>query len=293
MSQLNSQDTPLQDDINTAIDRERSNILTIINSEISVHQKIHEIRKSLKKLRALVRLVRHSSANYESENIFYRDLGRIISEYRDKSAVLESLNRLTTYYEGLIYKRAFSDFKRALETERANYFQKNYEVDNPLHQVDRLIQQHQKEFTGFTVDTFKDILPGIEKVYSGGSKALQAIQKSPSTENFHDWRKRTKYLRNQLEMLLAAHPHSTTPWEEALDELSDLLGEDHDYAVLLNKASELKNIGFKSNEAYDLFLALVEYQRHTKQNAAISLGHKIYLDPPKVFTEKLTHLLEK
>lgn len=279
--------TSLEQGINKSIKQLQDQIISTIRSEISVHEKIHEVRKALKKLRAIVRLVRQCTSNYSSENKFYRDLGRLVSEYRDKTAVLESLTRLNECYSDHLYNRTFNAFFNSLELERKNYFKNHYEIEKPLEQITNEIEKHKVEFTGFEVESFEDILPGIRKVYKRGARALKTVQTSATTENFHEWRKRTKYLRYQLEMLMTAWPHMITAWEESLHDLSDLLGDDHDYAVLSDKASELQESGFKSPKEYELFLALVQYQRQKKQKEAIILGSKIYLDPPQLFADRI------
>lgn len=57
---------------------------------------IHKVRKHLKKLRALMRLVRDEleSDVYKPNNVFYRDLGRQLSDLRDVTSLLETLELL-------------------------------------------------------------------------------------------------------------------------------------------------------------------------------------------------------
>ena len=57
---------------------------------------IHEARKATKRLRALVRLVRRELGDevYALENQCYRDAGRRLSELRDATVLVETLDRL-------------------------------------------------------------------------------------------------------------------------------------------------------------------------------------------------------
>jgi CHAD domain-containing protein len=60
------------------------------NSEL-----IHQARKDLKSLRALLRLARASmpEENYIRENTFFRDVGRSLSAARDRQVILEAIER--------------------------------------------------------------------------------------------------------------------------------------------------------------------------------------------------------
>ena len=65
------------------------------SKELNDHEKIHLVRKKCKRIRALLRIVRPSiGETYKSENIFYRDLGRKLSEARDIQVFIETLNKI-------------------------------------------------------------------------------------------------------------------------------------------------------------------------------------------------------
>jgi len=282
----------LKDGVQQAIDEEQRQILSVIASESDVHAKIHEVRKSLKKLRAVVRLVRKSTDRYQEENIFYRDLGREISFLRDKTAHLEALHRLKDKYQDSLYIRTFSRFRKRLEGERQRAMNKAWKNHDPLSFIQKEIQTHQQTFKPFQVNTIDEIIPGLRKVYKRGRKGLERVNKSPTTENFHEWRKRTKYLRYQMEMLMAAFPHIISAFEESLHDLSDFLGNDHDMALLHERAFDYHESGFSGENEYQLLCALMAHERTTLQRSAVTLGQKLYLDDPDQFVRRIEKFWE-
>ena len=61
---------------------------------------------------------------------------------------------------------------------------------------------------------------------------MHAANRDGSDESFHEWRKRTKDLRYGIELLARAWPETMQPMAESAKHLTDLLGNDHDLAVL-------------------------------------------------------------
>lgn len=277
----------LRDGIHKAIKEQNEQILTDIQSNKSVHEKIHEVRKSLKKLRAAVRIVRKSTDRYKEENIFYRDLGREISDLRDKTAHLEALGKLRERFSNTIYQRTFNQFDKILAKDRENALKEALAQRDPLKYIEKEIREHMDAFHPFEIEGFDDILPGMQKVYKRGRKALEEAIKEPSTENFHEWRKRTKYLRYQLEMLMSAFPHMISAWEESLHDLSDYLGDDHDLSMVAECARTHRENGFTGEPERTLLHALIYAERNRLQDEALSLGRKLYFDSPKDFARRI------
>lgn len=60
------------------------------------HTGIHEARKRFKKIRTLLRAMRHElgSATFKAENVFFRDIAQSIGAVRDAQALLECLGKL-------------------------------------------------------------------------------------------------------------------------------------------------------------------------------------------------------
>ena len=165
---------------------------------MNIHEAVHDIRKRLKKLRALARLVRDEMGeeNYKSINIYYRDLGRELSDFRDLTAHMETIETLRDRYGNYLYVNFFNSVIKEIEKER-DEMEKQLKADNFFS--DYLVSQleyAQKDLTKWPVSSneINVILPGVERVYRRGKNALNNAYKDPTKENFHEWRKRVKYL---------------------------------------------------------------------------------------------------
>ncbi len=108
----------------------KKNIVSVAETEVSgciysleqlpLHEAIHDIRKRLKKLRALARLFRDEMGEEEFKNIniFYRDLGRDLAPIRDLTAHLETIEAIKARYGDHIYASFFNSLNKEILKQR-------------------------------------------------------------------------------------------------------------------------------------------------------------------------------
>jgi hypothetical protein len=110
---------------------------------------------------------------------------------------------------------------------------------------------------------------------------MRIVATSPTDTLLHVWRKRAKYLRHQIEALNVLDPVMMMRHELELEQLTDLLGDDHDLAVLLGR--------FHTDQAliegidHDPLRAAIGRQRHDLQSKAIDLGRTFFANPSTEF----------
>ena len=107
---------------------------------------------------------------------------------------------------------------------------------------------------------------------------------APSAENFHQWRKRARYLRFQLETLTGMWPEVIQGVAAAIDDLGETLGADHDLAELARLVTHDGTIGKRKRE---LVTALIAQRRLDLQNQARTKGMRVYAEPTDRFVERL------
>jgi hypothetical protein len=134
-------------------------------------------------------------------------------------------------------------------------------------------------------DGFSAVERGLLKTYRRGRKALRKAYDDPSTENFHEWRKRVKYHWYHARLLRSI-------WDDVLrvhcrgaDALGDLLGNDHDLAVL--RATLLEDphqFGRESDQ--QALLSLIDRRRAELQAKARPLGQRLFAEKPRRLAER-------
>ncbi|MCG9972126.1 CHAD domain-containing protein [Christiangramia crocea] len=257
---------------------------------LTIHEAVHDIRKRLKKLRALARLVRDEMGedNYKSVNIYYRDLGRELADFRDLTAHIETMEILRERYGDHLYVNFFNSVIKNIEKER-DVMEKELREKSFFseHLVNKL-NYAQKELVKWPVNNneISIILPSIQRVYKRGKKALQEAYENPGKEIFHEWRKRVKYLWYQVLLLQETWPELFSTYEAEIHELADYLGNDHDLMVLNDKLNK-DGFGLKDPQQVELIHAVVmEYSTHLRSNAKVK-GELIYAEEPEDFSKRI------
>jgi CHAD domain-containing protein len=121
---------------------------------------------------------------------------------------------------------------------------------------------------------------------------MRAAAADPTTENLHEWRKRTKDLWHALQILRPAAPERTRKLAKRAHALSDLLGSDHDLAVLRDYVEAHADC-FPDDASRAALVALLDRRRRSLQRAALDLGRSVYGRRPKRFVRALERGWEK
>ncbi|HKK38895.1 MAG TPA: CHAD domain-containing protein [Cryomorphaceae bacterium] len=248
------------------------------------HEVIHETRKSLKKNRAILRLVRDQIDFYKEENAFFRDEGRRIADLRDATSVIEALDQLYERFTDQLYEKTFDQYRKHLISRRDQKASDSIGDKGVLKTLEQQLTEKCAELDQWTfgVESIDDLLPSIKRVYKRGRKGYKKTRENPNSANFHEWRKRVKYLRYQLDLLNRIWPNFLDTWEDELHDLSDLLGDDRDLYMLAELVEKDKD-QFADRESYELMHSLINFRRSALQDDALSLGKRLYLLEKETF----------
>ena len=77
-------------------------------------RRVHNLRKTCKKLRGLIRLVRPVFADYHAENAAFRAAGRGLSHLRDTAVLIQTYDSLLEAYEDQVERTQFAPIRRRL-----------------------------------------------------------------------------------------------------------------------------------------------------------------------------------
>jgi CHAD domain-containing protein len=263
-------------------------IYRLTNSYGKSHSAVHETRKCFKKMRALFRLVRYEIGEdiYQAYNIFFREEGRKISALRDVNVLIETLDDLKNTYQDTLSDDVFTGI-------RANLLRKKHALSKKLLYRKKVLQKifaRLEEAEAYLPplhiqnDDFSVFREGLSRVYKKGSKGLATVYAERSVRNFHDWRKRMKYLRYQTDLLSPAWPSVMSLQEKELHHLTDILGNHHDLSVL---EDEILKINIANQEVLDILLGLIHQRKTALEEEALPLGAKLFAEKPKSFVNRL------
>jgi CHAD domain-containing protein len=245
---------------------------------------IHEARKSVKKIRAILRLVRPDLGElYPIENARLRDLGQKLSEFRDAAAILETFDELREKFREELGTVTLRPVRTRLVKEKNEHAQAA-DIEQVLARCAASLRGTGRRLRTWPVihDGFNAIAPGFEKIFRRGRKAMAAARKSDSDVDFHEWRKAVKYHWYHIRLLERSWTDVLQAYEKSLKDLETWLGDDHNLVVLRDRI-KANPAAYGSPRTTATALDLIARYQKELRAKALSLGERVYLDKPVHF----------
>jgi CHAD domain-containing protein len=252
---------------------------------------VHSARKKMKRLRGMLRLVRDDLGYrvYREENVLLRDTARTLSAVRDAWVLVATLRSLRRNYADLLDNETFAT-PEAWLLDR--HVERHRMVTGPI--VTNAICNlgaARARYAEFSIEEaisndYAALAKGIERVYRRGHRGLERAAATRNVEDLHEWRKRVKYLRYQMEALTPMYPILIGSTARSLDELAELLGDDHDLAVLAETILEHPESCRDERERW-MLIALIHERRTRMQAQALGLGTALYVEKPAAFVDRI------
>jgi len=249
---------------------------------------VHEARKSVKRVRSLLRLVRGRIDPHRRRdaNARLRAAAGGLGEVRDALVLMETAAALRADDHGDAPVTAVLDaLVEALTERRAAVVLRTVSgpADGGAVRAAAALVDVRGALAALDVE---DGYPadGLRWAYRGGRAGLD-LPVDAEGEAFHEWRKRAKDLRYHLEFLAPVWQGPLGAHAEELHRLTDLLGHEHDLAVLvatLGREPELLPEGDRA-----LVRSRVAARRHGQREASHTLGLVVYAEAPKRFVGRI------
>ena len=202
-------------------------------SKDDVATAIHDARRCLKRLRALLRLIRPGLAEavYRREAERLVGIGRLLSGARDLFVMQQTLAKLEDRF-GALPNGVAERLRKLMADGHARNRRSGAEA---RRQALQRLDQARRVFTGKAAGgvDLEHVADGLEAVYRKARKAFRHAYREPSDEAFHAWRKKVQLHWRHMALLSRGWPEAMSARAGEAKELSRLLGEDHDYSVLL------------------------------------------------------------
>jgi CHAD domain-containing protein len=263
-------------------------ITHVTDEELSRHETVHEVRKRCKEIRAGLRLVRPAlGETYSNENAWYRDTARKLSDIRDAEAFIETYDEhITPFAEGVLDETTHESVRERL-VERRDRIAREQDLDGRLEDVLDDLREGRSRIELWTLDAdgFDAIGPGVKKSYRRGRSAMETAYDDPTTEHFHEWRKRAKYHRYHTRLLRNVWSSPMKTRRSELKKLTDQLGDEHDLAVFreILDAEDFK----LDTESRNALFGLIARRRAELQATSNPLGARVHAETPDALIGRL------
>ncbi|MGI9520835.1 MAG: CHAD domain-containing protein [Hyphomicrobiaceae bacterium] len=204
-----------------------------LSANEDTREAVHESRKCFKRVRALLRLLRHTltKSEFKATNASFRDLGRMLAETRDLDVMSSTLDRLIENHPLMAdepihrIRSLFSEVRASIATARPPIRKALKDLAKAKSLVDKLAVRDCK---------LSMLGKGLEADFSSCVQHYRIAVEERSDDAYHEWRKYVQFHRRHLSLLAAAWPDAMAVRIAHCRKLSEYLGHDHDLSVLAN-----------------------------------------------------------
>jgi len=218
---------------------------------------VHEARKSIKKIRGLLSLL---GPGYKSQDRYFRDVGRLLSDSRDNTVVLQVFDALTAKQP--VVSEIRDNLRRSF---RQGPTEKNLSAD-----VAQLLR-HAPPLVAENLQ-FESLLPAMDETYRQGRKAWKRAHREHSAEALHNFRKQVKQHLYHLRLM---ENDAVAKRIDDLHALDTWLGDHHNLTVLRDRLKADVETSHDRKRILPL-IALIDDESHALRNRALEAGEQLY-----------------
>lgn len=244
---------------------------------------IHEARKCLKRVRALLRLGREGLGAdvFETENRRFGDIAGRLAPARDDHVLSETLLKLEAG-DGDLARRGV--LRRLRVAVLAGRDETAVAGADPavLVDVQGELSDAMERFRRLSLKpaTTATLIAGLERSYRRGRNAIERAYETGDDEAFHRWRKGVQAHWRHMALLTRLWPQTMEARVAAARDLSQILGDDHDLSLLIGRIEAFRDGPLSPDEA-GAVLALVRERQEGLRRLARPRGEILFAASPK------------
>ncbi|MFJ6325026.1 MULTISPECIES: CHAD domain-containing protein [unclassified Rhizobium] len=252
-----------------------------------LHEAVHAARKSVKRVRALYRLIAPVAREFQQqENGRLRDMARTLSSVRDATALIE----VTRYLQGTATldeeRQALSRVADVLTTRRDRLSQAENDLEDKAQAAISTCNEAIKAVEDISLECGRrDTARLLEKSWRrNGRKAMDAFHQcrddDAHVESFHDLRKRSQDCWMNHMLLRDIWPAAMHAKQLEAKALVDVLGRYLDLSILSDVANREPQLFDGCDDRARLLEAIVSRQQIAREEA-LSRAHWVFADKPE------------
>jgi CHAD domain-containing protein len=259
----------------------------LADPELSEPEAVHDVRKALKRWRALLRLLeRPLGEPADQMRAEARELMRALSGARDAQAALDALNDLRKA------ELPFSATSIATITKRLTEIRDAAEATSFTQDMrDRLSRY--LDYATLSLDRwplaaidFDTVTEGLTATYRRARQLMPENWPETEPEHLHDLRRRVVEHRHQMDLIEPLWPRLGKVWAEEAQRLRNQLGACQDLAVLNAFTAPHQPLApWRSR-----LIPVIEGRRAAHLKTAARLAGRLFAEKPKAFRSRIAAL---
>jgi CHAD domain-containing protein len=260
---------------------------SISDPELSDAEAVHEVRKALKRWRALLRLLaRPLGEQADQMRAEARELMRALSGARDAQSSLDALTDLRkadvpfspTSMDTI--QQRLSEIKQAAEQTS---FTKDMRDRLSRYLDYATLSLERWPIKAIDFDTVAD---GLISTYRRARQLLPDNWLEADAEHLHDLRRRVVEHRHQMDLMEPLWPRLGQVWAEEAQRLRNRLGACQDLAVFMGLTAPHQSLAHWRSR----LTPVIEARRSAHLKAAARLAGRLFAEKPKAFRRRIAAL---
>lgn len=250
---------------------------------------VHATRRRVKKVRALIRLVRPALCRRgHAVNRRLRAVNRLLAPIADGQASLAMLGQVAERY-GHELSPDVAVAIRATLLRRKSFAEEEAALNNVLPTAAALLRAERDGVKDWSLNEtgFDAVAPGLERTTRAARRAMAHAIASSRNEDYHTWRQRVKDQWLQVRLLQERCDNRLALDERRLEALDGCLGECHDCATLGDVLAS--DATLNGTDAARLLSLVRRYERELRRRAC-RLGTTVHQETPKRFVSRVRRL---
>jgi CHAD domain-containing protein len=253
--------------------------------------KVHDIRRALKRWRALLRMLRpHLRERGESLRFQARDLARRLTHARDAQSAIDAFNDATEACLNLpiaFPPRSLVAIQRKLQQLRAEN-ELNVWTDQIQQDLSNYLTAASRQISLWDLEalSFADLADMLTTTYRRARHSIPANWSKAEGETLHALRRRVVEHRYQMELIEPIWPRLGRIWVDEAQRLRTRLGKYQDLEILAAKAEPHQPLArWRSKLA-----PVIAHRQAEHIDAARKIAARLFAEPPKGFRRRLEAL---
>ena len=249
---------------------------------------VHEARRHVKKVRALLRLVQPALGSvYSASNRRLRRASRLLAPIADGESMVETFARLEGRTDGL--PRRTGGRVHAALIERQSRVDRKAALDRALQKTAAILRGEQRRLAECDLNTkgFGAVRHGLEHSVRRLRTAAQRSAAAPTAHQYHAWRRRVKDVWLQLRLLEGCCGSALAGDVRRLEALDECLGEHHNVVIL---EAILTSDAVVSRRETAMCLRLLRRYRSALRARAAALAQTLPVQRPRPFVRRVKRL---
>jgi len=259
----------------------------LTDPELSDPEAVHEVRKALKRWRALLRLLgRPLGEQADQMRMEARELMRAIAGARDAQSALDALGDLRK--AEVPFSETSAETIRARLTEMRDAAEAKSFTKTMRDRLSRYLDYATLSLERWPLKAidFDTVTDGLTSTYRRARQLVPDGWTDAEAEHLHDLRRRVVEHRHQMDLVEPLWPRLGKVWAEEAQRLRNQLGACQDLAVLTSLTAPHEPLApWRSRLA-----PLIEERRSGHLKTAQRLSGRLFAEKPKAFRRRIAAL---